>query len=78
MKKFEDKLLQEKLEMSLVRLLNGGGGKTKEERDELRMNINSAVKFLAVKHKLGDGAYGSGFSNGGTKGDDDDERIDDE
>lgn len=71
--KKNDKKLQATLERALTDLLSGKNDKTKtrEERDEIRQNINAATKFLAVRHKLVDNEWGSGFTNGATKGEDD-------
>lgn len=77
-RKLGDKALQNKLERALVELLSGKSTKTAEEREEMRQNINAATKFLAVKHKLGGEAYGSGFSNGADKGGENDAGIDDD
>lgn len=77
------KALQNRIERSLIKLMTGKGAKgvqTKEERDELRDNINAATKFLAVKNKLKDADWGSGFGkpNGEAKGGIDDAGLDDE
>ncbi len=78
MRKLGDKALQNKLERALIELLGGKSTKSAEERTEMRANINAATKFLAVKHKLGDSAYGSGFSNGHDKGDEEDAGLGDD
>lgn len=80
------KSLQNRLERSLIKLLRGDKDKpvdkqmSKEDRDEMRQNINAATKFLAVKNKLKDSDWGSGFGkpNGEAKGEDDDGQLGDE
>ena len=74
------KTLQNRIELTLLKLMRGKAGQSKEERDEMRNNVNAAVKFLAVKNKLKDSDWGSGFGkpNGEVKGENEDERLDDE
>ncbi len=76
--KTKDKKLQDTLERALTELLSGKSKKTAEERDEMRQNINAATKFLAVRHKLVDNEWGSGFKNGAAQGGEDDAGVDDE
>lgn len=76
MRKISEKRLQKNIETALYKLLTGKGAPTKEQRDEQRANINAATKFLAIKNKLGDQPWGSGFTNGEVKGEKDDAELD--
>lgn len=69
--------LQAKIDRALNELLDGKSKKTTEEKDDLRKDVLLAIKWQAVKLKIQDDAWGSGFNKNG-KGENDDAGLDDE
>lgn len=70
--------LQTKIEKTLADLLSGTSKLTAEEKAEARSNVMLAIKWQAVKLKMDDKEWGSGFTNGGAKGGTEDAGLDDE
>ena len=56
--------LQAKIEKALMELLGGTSKKSDEEQKELRSNVLLAIKWQAVKLKMNEDDWGSGFKNG--------------
>ena len=68
--------LQNKIEKSLADLLDGKIDA--EKKEELRRDVLLAIKWQAVKLKMEDEQWGSGFTNGTVKGGKINERFDEQ
>lgn len=56
--------LQKKIEAALTDLLSDKCKLDDEQKKELRSNVLLAIKWQAVKLKMEDSSWGSGFGNG--------------
>jgi len=68
--------LKDKIEESLVKLLDGDSTLSVEKKEDLRKDCLLAIKWEAVKQRGKDEKWGSAFANGETQdlaGDIDDE-----